>query len=114
MNGHGQHPGAIIRAEGHLFPGVEGIASTGGVAMNPPPVHLLPQISTLVATAMSSIPEGERVKLVTVLHRNEQTGKVSGNVVAAVKAGDHVNIVGWFGKSWGTPVAAGVMAEVHF
>lgn len=106
--------GSVVRIDGNLFPGVEGIPSSGGVAMNPPSPALLGSVTDMIANAMKHIPEGERGKLVAVVHRDPVTGKVSTNAAFAVKAHEHVNVVAWFGKTWGQPISAGVMTEIHF
>jgi hypothetical protein len=97
-----------------LFATVPGVVSTKGVAMNPPPAAILGDVSKMVRDAMLTLPEEDRVELVGIASRDEDTGKVNVNLALAAKAGQHVDIVAFMGKSWGDPVSAAVMARVHF
>lgn len=97
---------------GNTFAVVPGLPSTGGVALNPPPASILAQATKMVSDAMTDIPPGERGSLVAIA--TKQGDAVNVNLAFAVKANDHIDIVTWVGKSWGEPVAAGVVGRVHF
>lgn len=105
-------PGDVVESSGDLFATVSGVASSKGVALNAPPASILADATRMVRDAMAQVPEGEHGSLVAIA--TEQDGKVNVNLALATKIGTHVEVVTWIGKSWGTPVAAGVMGRVHF
>ena len=105
----------IITATGDLFPGLK---VSKGVAMTPPPDAILGTVSKMVREAMMSIPEKEKLALVGIATKGPD-GAVNVNLALAAKAGKHVEVVAWLGKSWGEPIAAaplsvGVDGRVHF
>src|SRR5688500_1009300 len=104
--------GEIIHASGDLFPTLPGVESSRGGAMNPPPASILRDVNTLIAAALSGVADDERGHLVGIATRNATTGAVDVNVALAMKAGDRVEVVAWFGKTWGQPVAAGGVGKV--
>lgn len=96
--------GGIITATGDLFPKVPGVDSSKGVALNAPPASVLADTTRFVTEAMASVTPGEHGTLVAIATK---TGEVTNvNLAFAVKAGAHVEVVTWIGKTWGTPVAA--------
>lgn len=100
-----------------VFAVVPGVVSAKGVALNPPPGPILAQATKLVTDAMAQVPSGEHGSLVAIATR--QGDAVNVNLAFAVKAGNHVEVVTWIGKSWGDPVSAvplsaGGAARVHF
>lgn len=109
--------GEIIQATGDLFPRVDGVTSSKGVAMNPPPASVLADTTRFVKDAMAQVQDGEHGTLVAIATK---TGDVTNvNLAFAVKAGDRVEVVTWIGKTWGTPVGAsplsvGGAARWHF
>lgn len=105
-------PGGVLHLDGNLFPNIPGTPSTGGVALNAPPAHLLADTTKFVREAMAEVPDGEH--LVAVANVSQYSGKTNVNLALAVKAGTHVDVVTWIGKSWGAPVSAGVLGRVHF
>lgn len=105
--------GGIIRADGDLFPTIAGVASSRGVAMNAPPAETLSQVSQMVRDAMATLPEGDRGALVGIATR-DASGKVNVNLALATRVGNHVDIAAFMGKTWGEPLAAGVMTRIHF
>lgn len=104
----------IIQAPGDLFPTVPGVPSSKGVAMNPPPASILANVNHLVSAAMSGVPEDGRGQLVGIATRNPETGAVDVNLALATRIGSRVEVVAWMGKTWGQPVAAGVIGKVTF
>ena len=103
----------IVHATGDLFPTVAGLETSTGVAMNPPPQAILGQVSRMVIDAAKTIPEGSRGALVGIATADPD-GKVNVNLAVAVKAGDHVRIISWLGKSWQKPVEGGAAVQVVF
>lgn len=108
----------IIQATGDLFPRVDGVASSKGVAMNPPPASVLGDVAKMVRDAMANIPDNERGELVGIATRDAD-GTVNVNLALATKVGSHVDIVAFIGKSWGRPIAAapltlGAATRIHF
>lgn len=95
-----------------VFAVVPGVSSAKGVALNPPPASILAQATKMVSDAMKDIPPGERGSLVAIA--TKQGDAVNVNLAFAVKANDRVDVITWVGKSWGEPVAAGVVGRVHF
>jgi len=95
------------------FPTIEDVASTGGVAMNPPPAAILGTVSRMVTEAMATIPNGGRGQLVGIATRHAN-GQVHVNLALAVRAGGHVEVLAYVGKTWGIPVTAGLIGRVSF
>ena len=104
----------IIQATGDLFPTLPGVPSSTGVAMNPPPARILGEVNQLVAAAMAGLPADSRGQLVGIATKNPETGRVDVNLALAVRAGAHVEVVAWIGKTWGQPIAAGVLGRATF
>ena len=106
----------VIQAPGDLFPRVPGIPSSGGVAMNPPPASLLGDIHQHIVAAMSDIPADGRGRLVTIATRTGDRTSVNLAIVAKHQFDNktEVKVGAWMGKTWGQPVAVGVMGEVDF
>lgn len=91
------------------IPGIpEEFVSVSGVQMTPPPAELLPSITAAVNNAASSLQEGERGRLVWIAQKVGSQKSV--NAVMVNKVNDHVQLVHWFGKTWGTPISAGLAA----
>ena len=101
----------VIKMTGDLFAKVPGTPSTAGVALNKPPASILGEATRMISEAMVHVPEGEHGTLVAIA--TETDGKINVNLAFAIKAGKHVEVVTWIGKSWGTPVSAGVVGRVH-
>jgi len=109
--------GSVINATGDLFPYISGVPSSRGVAMNPPPASVIGEVNRMVSDALAQIPDGERAQLVGIATKDLRTGETHVNLALAAKVGSHVEVLTWFGKSWGTPVAAGVVGaggRIHF
>ena len=104
--------GEVIHATGDLFATVPGVPTNKGVAMNPPPAEYIGDVTRMVNAAMATMPEDGRGQLVGIANINPVSGKLDVNAALAVRAGSRVDIVAWFGKSWGEPVHAGVMGRL--
>ena len=94
------------------FPAVPGVPSAAGVALNAPPAETIGTVSRMVAEAVAALPPESRGALVGIA--TTKGGKTDVNLALAVRAGSHVEIVSWLGKSWGEPVAGGVAVQVRF
>lgn len=94
------------------FPTLPGITSTGGVSMTAPPASMLSDINRLVTAALADVPDGQHGQLVGIATRTGD--RIDVNLALAVKAGGRVTVAAWMGKSWGEPVAAGVVGRVGF
>lgn len=109
-------PDTVIHATGDLFPRLLGVDSQGGVAMNPPPAGLMATIQQDITAVMAGIPPDGRGRLVAIATKTGD--KVSTNLAIAAKhqVGDkvEVKIGAWLGKSWGQPVAVGVLGGIDF
>jgi hypothetical protein len=103
----------IVKAEGDLFPTLAGISSSKGVAINAPPAEILGTVSQMVRDAMAALPEGDRAELVGIASRHAD-GKIHINLAFATRVNNHVDVVGFAGKTWGEPLTAGVMTRIHF
>lgn len=103
----------VIKIDGDLFPTVPGIASSKGVAMNPPPAAILVTVNQMVADAVKSLPAGASGALVGIATKHA-SGQINVNLALTKKVRDNVTIVGWLGKSWGVPVEGGAAVQVVF
>jgi hypothetical protein len=91
-----------------LFPTIPGVLATNGVAMNPPPASILDAVSKQVKDAVATLPPDGKGALVGV-------ATTSGvNLALVHKAGEHVTVLGWIGKSWGQPLAGGAAVQIHW
>ena len=102
----------IVKAEGDLFPTITGLTTSKGVAMNPPPAEIFGTVNRMVTDTVLAMPADSKVALVGIA--TEKNGQKNVNLALAVRAGSHVEIVSWLGKSWGEPVAGGVAVQVRF
>jgi hypothetical protein len=81
-------------------------SATTGVAMNPPPLTLLPSISAAVAKACESIPKDKHGALVAI-------GTANGvNLAVVGKIGDDFAVTAWIGRSWKKDAALDWGAEM--
>lgn len=92
-----------------ILPNVPGVtAASTGVVMNAPPGSLLAEMTKQVKDAVATLPPGSRGALVGVA----TTKGV--NLAVVSKAGNHVSVVGWIGKSWGSAIDGGAAVQVHW
>ena len=105
-------PQDIIQADGDLFANVPGVASAQGVALNAPPPAIFADVMQRVTDTVQAMPEGSKVALVGIA--TETNGVKNVNLALAIRAGTHVEIVTWLGKTWGAPVDKGVALRWHF
>src|SRR5690349_2832541 len=97
-------PADVVNLPGDLFATIPGVPSSKGVALNAPPAHLLADTTKFIKDAMVNVEPGSHGTLVAIATK---TGTVTNtNLALATKIGEHVEVVGWIGKSWGVPVAA--------
>jgi hypothetical protein len=80
-----------------------------GVQMIPPPPDLLPSVNQMITTAIAQLPRGENGAFTAWIDTSEG---VNGALVQ--RFGDHIDIVLYFGQTWGTPIRAGIAARVHW
>lgn len=105
-------PEALASPPGDVFAAVPGVPSFKGVALNPPPGPILAQATELVRDAMAQVPPDKKGALVAIA--TKQGDAVNVNLALAVRAGNHVEVVSWLGRSWGEPVAGGAAVRVSF
>jgi hypothetical protein len=79
-----------------------------GVRFNAPPPDLIGPISAAVDRYAESLRWDEQGGVVGIV----TTTGVNGAIVQRI--GGHVTIVGWLGKEWGQPIAAGCMWKVRW
>lgn len=82
-------------------------ASLPSVQMTPPPLQWKPDAERLITEALASLGE-ERGAIVWIA---TQTGV---NLAIVQKVNTHVEILGYAAKSWGKPLAAGVVGRIHW
>jgi hypothetical protein len=109
----GAQPDGIVQVTGDLFPTVPDVASSKGVAMNPPPAEILSTVNQMVADAVKALPPGATGALVGIATKNA-AGQVNVNLALTKKVRENVTVVGWMGKSWGQPIEGGAAIQVVF
>lgn len=72
---------------------------SSGVAMNPPPLAMLPSITAAVSKACESIAPGKHVALVGIT--TQKDGVASANLALVARVGSSFTVTGWIGRSWG-------------
>jgi len=91
-----------------VFPTVPGAPVLKGVAMNAPPAAILVELTKQVHDAVATLPPGKNGALVGVA---TTTGV---NLAVVAKAGEHVKVVGWAGRTWGQPISGGAAVQVDW
>lgn len=79
-----------------------------GVEMMPPPAQFLEQTNTMIHDAVAKLGPGDKFMTAWVL-----TSK-GVNSALVTRVNDHIEIVGYIGKSWGAPIEAGIGGVWHF
>lgn len=79
-----------------------------GVQFNAPPEKLIPDLRASIDRAMATLDPGTRGAFVTVA----TTAGV--NAALVTKAGDHVQVAAWVGKTWGGPIEGGTTVKVSW
>ena len=87
----------------------EPFVNAPGVQMTPPPQELIPSIMGAISKATSNLNEDEKAKLVWIAQTHN--GKQSVNAALVVKAPAGIEVIGWFGKTWGEPIDAGIAGQ---
>lgn len=77
-----------------------------GVVMSPPPAKYLEQTTSVIRDALATLEPGERGGLVWVATKKDD--KVSVNLAVVGRVNNDFQVLGWIGKEFGEPVAAGV------
>jgi hypothetical protein len=91
------------------IPGLpERFADLPSVQMVPPPANLLASTTKLVMDAAGTLQPHEKGALVFVV----TTEGVNAAIVHRVN--DNFTVVGWAGKQWGKPLAAGVAGSLRW
>ena len=88
-----------------LVPGV-----TNGVAVNAPPLEMMPSIKSAIDKACLEIPADKHVAVVGIITDKDGEKRANGAIVARV--GDRFKVAGWLGKSWGTTNSKEIGAAV--
>ena len=79
-----------------------------GVVMSPPPAKYLEQTTSVIRDALKALEPGERGALAWVA----TTEGI--NLAVVHRVNDRLEVAGFIGKSWGEPLAAGVVGRVHW
>ena len=77
-----------------------------GVAMNVPPVDLLPSIMASIEQACATIPPGKKVALVAVVDMS------GANLALVSRIKGNITVKAWAGKKWGEPIDGGAQVLV--
>jgi len=89
------------------IPGLpEELIPTKGVEMRTPPTAFIQPATSLIESAMASLPRDSKGHLVWIAQKVGDEKSVNAAIVNRV--GGHAEVVLWIGKSWGTPESAGL------
>lgn len=81
---------------------------TNGVQFTSPPASILADALQMVNEGIAQLEPHDRGAIVTIV---TPTG-VNGAIVT--RAGDHLELVGWIGKSWGESVTGGGAVKIRW
>lgn len=76
------------------------VAAAPGVAFNPPPLDVFPQVMAKIDAAVASLPAGKSGGLISVFEVTPE-GVTRVNAAIVQKIGGHSEISAWVGKEWG-------------
>lgn len=84
-----------------------------GVEMNPPPAQFLEMTNTIIKDAAAQMRPEDKAVLTWIATR-DGSGRISTNLAAVARLGDtgQFEITAYIGKTWGTPVSAGIVTGV--
>lgn len=90
----------------------EHLQSAPGVEMNSPPAQYMQQTTALIMDAVATLKVDEKGALVWLASKKgEQVGV---NLALVSRVNDSFQIVGWIGKEFGQPIAAGIAGRVSW
>lgn len=84
------------------------VAPSKGVQFQTPPASILVAALQMVNEGIAQLEPHERGAIVTIVTPNG----VNGAIVS--RAGEHVELVGWIGKDWGTEVTGGGAIKIRW
>lgn len=96
------------------MPDIPGVPSTlvaaPGVQTNAPPAEYMEQTTALISKAVAQLGADEKGALTWVA--SKQGDEIGVNLAIVSKVNEHVTVLGWVGKEWGEPIAAGIAGRI--
>ena len=93
------------------IPGLpERLEQAPGVIMNSPPAEYMERTNNMILSAVSQLGATDRGALTWIATRSG--GKTHVNLAIVQRVNDRFQVVGWVGKTFGEPIAAGVAGKL--
>lgn len=84
------------------------MADKKGVQFTTPPASILADALQMVNQGIAKLEPHERGAIVTIVTPSGVNGAI------VTRAGDHLELVGWIGKSWGEAVTGGGAVKIRW
>lgn len=89
------------------------LAQFKGVEMTPPPPSIRDAATKMITDLTQGMRDEEKFMFTWIAQR-DGAGNTSVNLAAVQRVGDHVQVVEWFGKTWGEPYEVGIAGKISF